>query len=327
MTRVTVIGAGVVGAAAAWALTVRGAEVTIHEQFELGHGRGSSHGRTRIVRLAYPDPAWVRLAADAREDWRRLEEESGRTLLSLVGLVELAASPGLTSQAGLAACGVEHRLLTPAEARLLGVALPAGWCALYEPGGGFVRADLACTALLDAARGRGARILAGSRVESLGELDADVIVVAAGAWVRDLVPDVPVRITRETLAYFRREGPPLPSVGQLSEDGSGHLLYALHDPVYGVKAGAHHGGGEADPHEPGLPDEQIVERVAAWVRERLPGVDPNPVAAETCLYTTTPGETFVLERRGRLVVASACSGHGFKFAPLVGERVAELVLG
>ncbi|HET7571477.1 MAG TPA: FAD-dependent oxidoreductase [Gaiellaceae bacterium] len=326
MTRVAVVGAGVNGRAAAWVLAGRGAEVTLHEQFDLGHVRGSSHGRSRIVRLAYPDERWARLALDARRGWRELEEETGTTLLHLYGLVELASAPELTSAAALAAVGAEHRVLDPAEALRLGVRVPEGWSAVHEPGGGIVRADLALAALADAARARGARIETGSRVASVDHLDADVVVVAAGAWVRDLVPEAPVRVTRETVAYFRHEGPPPQSVVQINEGAGGHAMYALHDPVHGLKAGAHHGGAETDPDEPGEPDAALVERIAAWVAERLPQTDPEPLGAETCLYTTTPDESFVLERSGRVVVCSACSGHGFKFAPAVGERVAELAL-
>ena len=87
----------------------------------------------------------------------------------------------------------------------------------------------------------------------------------------------------------------------------------------------HHAGAEAlNPDEGGSPDPALVDRIAAWVRERLPGVDPEPVESDTCLYTSTADEEFVLERRGRVVVGSACSGHGFKFAPAVGRRLAAL---
>ena len=99
-------------------------------------------------------------------------------------------------------------------------------------------------------------------------------------------------------------------------------MYSLHDPVHGLKAGAHHAGAEADPDMEESPDPAIVERIASWVRE----VDPDPVEAQSCLYTTTSDEHFVLERRGRVVVGSACSGHGFKFAPAVGRRLADLAL-
>ena len=104
-------------------------------------------------------------------------------------------------------------------------------------------------------------------------------------------------------------------------------MYSLHDPVYGLKAGAHHAGAEDDPNAEAVPDPAIVERISNWVRDRFPAVDPEPVEAQTCLYTTTADERFILERRGRVVVGSACSGHGFKFAPAVGRRLAELALG
>ena len=104
-------------------------------------------------------------------------------------------------------------------------------------------------------------------------------------------------------------------------------MYALYDPVYGLKAGAHHVGHEADPDSSEAADPQLVERIVDWVQARLPDIDPEPAAVETCLYTNTADESFVLERRGRVVVGSACSGHGFKFAPVVGRRLAELALG
>jgi sarcosine oxidase len=93
-----------------------------------------------------------------------------------------------------------------------------------------------------------------------------------------------------------------------------------------LKSGAHHAGRVADPNVDEPPDEQLVERIAAWVGERFPDVDPTPVRAETCLYTSTEDESFVLERRGNVVIGSACSGHGFKFAPAVGRRLADLAL-
>jgi len=313
------------GAAAAWQLARRGAEVVVHEQFELEHARGSSHGRSRIVRLSYPDPSWVRLAEEARGGWAELEAETGRTLLELHGLVEVASSPEVTSAAGLTAEGVEHRFLSPEEARALGIVIPDGWVALHEPSGGIARADLALAAFLDAARVRGARVQERSPVDDLDALDADVVVVTAGAWIGRFFPDLPLKVTRESVAFFRYDAPPLPSVVELDER-SAHAFFALHDPVHGLKAGAHHAGVEAYPAAVADPDPALVARIAAWVSERLPLADSSPLGAETCLYTTTPDECFVLERRGRLVIGSACSGHGFKFAPAVGERLANLAL-
>lgn len=320
---VAVVGGGVMGCAAAWALRKRGADVTVYEQFELDNVRGSSHGRTRIFRVAYPEPFWVRFAQEAYAGWRDLERETGEELLALHGLVELAAEPALTSARALDECGVEHRFLDTAEARALGASLPDGWTALYSADAGIVYADGARHAFLDAA---GVPVAAGSRVESLDGVDADVVVVTAGPWIRRLVPDLPVRVTRETVAYFRRDGAPPPSIVDLNAETGGHAMYSLHDPVHGLKAGAHHAGAEADPESEAPPDSAIVERISAWVRARFPDVDPDPVEADTCLYTTTADHKFVLERRGRIVVCSACSGHGFKFAPAVGRRLAALAL-
>jgi len=316
--RVAVVGAGVIGSAAAWALARDGHDVTVLEQFELEHERGSSHGRTRIFRLAYTDPHWVELARDALAAWRELEAESGEQLLQLVGLLEVVADLGQSSRDALERCGVRWE---EADATRYDVAVPDGWTALLQPDAGIVRADLARRALL-----RDVDVQTGARVERLDDLDADLVVVAAGPWARKLLApvgiDLPVRETRETVAYFRldREFPVV-----VDRDVHGHLTYGLPDPMHGLKAGAHMTGREADPDEPAAPDQATVEQIAAWVAERFPAADPAPVATDTCFYTTTADESFVLERHGRIVVASACSGHGFKFAPVVGRRVAALV--
>ena len=323
MTHVAVVGAGVMGCAAAWALAERGAEVTLHEQFGLEHTHGSSHGRTRIFRLAYPEAHWVRLAQEALAGWRELERASGTRVLELHGLVELCSSADLTSRDVLDACGVEHTMLDADGVRARGVVPPEGSAALFQPDAGVVLADVARHALLDVAR---PRVETGARVESLDDVDADVVVAAAGPWITRLVPDVPVRVTRETVVYFTHEGGPLPSVVELDEATRHHAMYALHDPVHGIKAGAHHAGRAAEPGAEDPPDPEIAERIASWVRERFPAAGQQPVASETCTYTTTEDESFVLERRGRLVVCSACSGHGYKFAPAVGRRVADLAL-
>jgi len=321
MTRVAVVGAGVMGCATAWALRARGADVTLYEQFEVHHTHGSSHGRTRIFRLAYPQAHWVALAEESLAAWRELERQTGTQLLELHGLVELCSDVGLTSHDVLAARGIEHTL--HADVRAHGIRVPDGWVALLQPDAGVVRADLARDALLRAAD---TIPVTGQRIASVDDVDADAVVVTAGAWATRLVPDLPVRVTRETVTYFRRSSAPLPSVVELDATRR-HAMYALHDPVHGMKAGAHHAGHVADPEVEEPPDPDLVARVTDWVHERFDGVDPDPVAAETCLYTTTDDESFVLERRGRVVVGSACSGHGFKFAPAVGRRLAALALG
>jgi sarcosine oxidase len=317
--KVAVVGAGVMGCATAWALRERGADVSVHEQFELDHTRGSSHGRTRIFRLAYPEPHWIRLAQEAYAGWRDLDPD----LLGLYGLVELSPDPTLLSTRALEETGVPIRLLEREEVRALGATLPEGWTALYTADAGVVFSERARHTFLEAA---GVEVETNRRIASTDELDADVVVVTAGSWIRDLVPDLPVTVTRETLAYFTWEGPPRPCIVDLSTESRTHAMYSLHDPVHGLKAGWHHRGSEADPDTEGEPDPAIVERIASWVRERFPGVDPRPVEAQTCLYTSTADQDFILERRGRVVVGSACSGHGFKFAPAIGRRLAKLAL-
>jgi monomeric sarcosine oxidase len=322
---VAVVGAGIMGSATAYALARDGRDVTLYEQFEVGHTRGSSHGRSRIVRLAYPDLEFVELAKESFAGWRELEQAAGVELLELNGLLELVGDLAQGSSAALDAAGAEYELVSAEDARKRWpVGVPDGWTALFQPEGGIVRADLAHRALVDGAVAHGAELREHTRVDALENLDARAVVVTAGAWVQQFFPDLPVHSTRETVAYFRREGAPLPSVVQLDPVTRGHALYSLHDPAHGLKAGAHHAGARSGPDDEGGPDPALVERVAEWVARTYPDADPEPVGAETCMYTTTPDERFILERRGRVVIGSPCSGHGFKFAPAVGRRLAEM---
>jgi sarcosine oxidase len=315
------------GSATAYALARDGHDVVLYEQFEVGHTRGSSHGRSRIVRLAYPDVEFVRLAVESFAGWRELEREAGIELLELNGLLELVEEEVQGSSAALDAAGAEYELLTPDAARLRWpVGVPDGWSALFQPEAGIVRADLAHRAFVDRALARGAQLRENTRIDSLDDVAEEAVVVTAGPWVLRFVPDLAVKVTRETVAYFRREGEPLPSVVQLDPVTRGHALYSLHDPVHGLKAGTHHAGAVADPDEDGAPEPALVDRVAEWVSRTYPDADPDPVGAETCFYTTTADEGFILERRGRVVIGSPCSGHGFKFAPAIGNRLARIAL-
>lgn len=338
--RVAVVGAGVVGTAAARALARRGHEVVVLEQFEPGHAHGGSHGATRIFRLAYADAGFVRLAQDSLKGWRELERESGERLLELTGLLEVAHDPGAITGA-LDACGVAwEEVDAPAARDRFSISLPAGRSALFQHEAGVLFAARALAALTAAAQRAGAAMRPGTTVIALepedgsmrlattaGEVEADLAVVAAGAWAgRLLAPlgvDLELRVTRETVVYLRFDGPTTSFV----EEGArplGELAYALHDPVYGLKAGLHRAGATVDPQDEGEPDALLAETTVAWAAERFPALDPAPAQAETCLYANRLGDRFAIERHGRVVVASACSGHGFKFAPAVGERVAAL---
>jgi sarcosine oxidase len=322
--KIAIIGAGVMGLATGWALKRRGHDAVVYEQFRLGHNRGSSHGRSRIFRLAYAEPEYVRLAQEALALWRELEAGTGETLLELNGLVEIVQTLEESTASTLEACGVAWERLDREEAeRRFPIHVPAESFAVLQPEAGIVRADKALAAL---ARGLDVRCETRARPD---ELDADAVVVTAGSWVNELLDGpLPVRVTRETVCYFRPEGDgPIPSVVSFKPDRHTHDMYSLADPLHGLKVGAHHAGPEADPNVPGEPEPHLIEQIASWARRTYRLAEPDPVAAETCMYTTTPDESFVLERRGGIVVGSACSGHGFKFAPAIGERLADLAMG
>jgi sarcosine oxidase len=340
---VVVVGAGIQGSATAWALARRGRAVVLLEQFELGHKHGSSHGGSRIFRLSYPDERYVRLAQEALVGWRTLEADAGEELIVRSGALDLGAH-ALENARALAACGVQHEQLTGAEVRARWeLAAEPDEPALFQPDGGHTRADRAHAALLEGARTAGADVRERARVTALapgadevslgtddGELRARGVVVTAGAWARGLLAplgiDLPVTVTRETVAYFALDGAAsLPTLIDATGTNGAHA-YGLAAPGVGLKAGVHRSGPVVDPDEPGEAEDHITARTSDWVARRYPDADATPLFAETCLYTTTPDESFVLERHGRVIVGSACSGHGFKFAPAIGERLAALAL-
>jgi sarcosine oxidase len=322
--KVAVIGGGVMGLATGWALKRRGHEPVVYEQFEVGNPHGSSHGRSRIFRLAYAEDEYVRLAQESLGLWRELEAESGETVLELHGLVEIVSSLEESTADTLERCGVEWERLDREEAqRRFPIRVPEGSFAVLQREAGIARADKA----LDALR-RELDVREHTRVRP-DEVDGDAVVVTAGSWVNELLDEpLPVKITRETVCYFRpEEGRPIPSVVSFKPGRHTHEMYSLYDPVYGLKVGAHHQGQEADPNVPTDPEAHLVERITTWANETYRLADPDPAALDTCMYTTTADETFILERRGRVVVGSPCSGHGFKFAPAIGERLAALATG
>jgi sarcosine oxidase len=325
MVDVAIIGAGVMGLATARALSRAGRHVVVYEQFEPGHTRGSSHGRSRIFRLAYAEPEWVRLAQEALTGWRELENEAGEQLLELDGLIEIVTDLGQSSAAALEACGVVWQRLDRDEVeRRFPLRVPRGSFGVLQPEAGIVRADRALAAFA-----RGIDVRYGAPVASPADLDAACVVVTAGAWVNDLIePPLPVRLTRETVCYFRpADSRPVPAFVSFGPRTGGICFYALADPVHGIKAAVHHGGPTViNPRGPGEPDTALVDAITGWVAEHALLADPRPVETQTCLYTTTANEAFILERRGRVIVGSACSGHGFKFAPAIGARLAALAI-
>lgn len=335
--KIGIVGAGVVGSAAARSLARSGHDVTVFEQFEIGHTRGSSHGESRIYRYSYPDERYVGMMVEAMPLWRELEAECGDDLLIRTEGLD-TGKPVHDHAAAMDAHGIEFEILDGDEvARRWPMLRLGGGDVLYQKDGGIVRAEPAWRALAAGARAAGASFVR-ARVTSLandggaavateeGETAFDSVIVTAGGWARDLLLtcdiDLPTRTTRETIAFFDIDRPP-PTLVDWAEP----TAYALPNPSRGLKAGEHIAGPLTDPDEEAGPNPAAVERLKEWVAERYPTADPEPWHAETCLYTNTADEHFVLERHGDIVVGSPCSGHGFKFAPLNGQRLAALATG
>jgi sarcosine oxidase len=335
--KIGVVGAGVVGCATARALARSGHDVTLYEQFDLGHNRGSSHGESRIYRYSYPDERYVAMMIEAMPLWRELEAECGEQLLLRTEGLD-TGKPVHDHAAALETHGIAFEILDGAEVRKRWPMLRLdGGDVLYQKDGGIVRAEPAWRALAAGAVAAGTHLVR-ARVEALksdsdaavvtsgGEERFDSVVVTAGGWARDLLMtcgiDIPTRTTRETIAFFDIDRAP-PTLVDWAEP----TAYALPNPSRGLKAGEHIAGPIADPDEAGGPNESAIERLKEWVAERYPTATPEPWHTESCLYTNTEDEHFILERHGNIVVGSPCSGHGFKFAPLNGKRLAALATG
>jgi sarcosine oxidase len=338
-----VVGGGIMGTAAAWQLARRGWAVVLLEQFEPEHTRGSSHGGSRIFRLAYPDPFWIDLARTARDSWRELERDSGAAILVETGSADHGESGGVEAiRSALDAASVPYEMLEPAAAAERWPGMQFDGPVLHQADGGRLEAAVALRTFVAQAERRGARMHwnAPARALEVGTdrvrvvtdaetYDAPVVVVAAGSWVGELLgPHMTLPrlgVTQESAFHFApREPVPWPS---FIHHGA-FFRYGLETPGEGVKVAEHHTGPTVTAAERDFViDVAARGRVVRFVERWLPGLAPDPVSEVTCLYTNTVNEDFVLDRVGPIVVASACSGHGFKFAPLIGIMVADLAEG
>jgi len=335
---VCVVGGGVTGLAAAWRLGLAVREVIALEQFTLDHARGSSHGATRIFRFAYPDPLYVRMAQASLPLWRELEAASGDEILKMTGGLDVGDPAILEGVASaLIGCGAAAERLDDPQTSFPWLAVEG--MAVYSPDTGVLAAARALAAMAGQARKAGAEVREGAEVISLhpddegvtvrtgtGDLRARRCIVAAGAWARTLLApagiDLPVDVTREQVFYFRPTVDALPFIhhGALTRYGVPSFAGAA-----GFKVGEHTTGERTSAQGRSFEmDPEGAARVSAYVADALPDLDPEPVAFETCLYTLTPDQDFVVDVRGPLIIASPCSGHGFKFAPLVGEMLGRL---
>ncbi|MBW3601940.1 MAG: FAD-dependent oxidoreductase [Actinobacteria bacterium] len=343
---VIVVGGGVMGAATTWVLARRGHRVTLLERFEPGHARGSSHGTARIFRLGYEEADYLRLAHRALPGWRELEAISGATLLELTGTLDHGPADAVAPlMAAFAAAGVEHRVLDRDEAQARWPGVRFDEAVVHHSEAGRLYAQRTVDVLHQAARRLGAQLrfetpVAALRTEDLavevatarGEvLRAGTAVVTVGAWAAKLLDGVValprLRVTAEQPLMFRaRERAPA-SFLPLIHRGS-HVMYSFGVPGEGVKVAEHYRDEWLDPDDrPFDADPVAQDRVSAYIRSWLPALDPDPVSATRCLYTITPDRDFILDRHGRIVVGAGFSGHGFKFAPLIGELLADLAEG
>ncbi|MET9218480.1 FAD-dependent oxidoreductase [Streptomyces sp. NPDC008079] len=352
MTRrkVVVVGGGAMGSSAAWHLASRGAEVTLLEQFAPGHDRGSSHGSSRIFRLAYADPFYVGLAVRALPLWRRLQDETGSTVLTLTGAVDHGPARAVAAlRDALRGAGRPSQELTARAAAERWPGLVADTTALFHPEAGRLHADDAVAAFQQAARAKGATVRHGVKVGALRRrgsgaevvtardevIAADAVVVAVGGWAARTLGQVtegppPLRVTQEQPVHFPApDAPDWPAFihhgGAGIDEAAG--VYGLGS-ADGVKAGFHGIGPVVDPDDRDrTPDPVVLGRLQEYAARWLPGVDHTRPTPVTCLYTTTPDHDFVIDRVGPFTVLAGFSGHGFKFASVVGEIAADLVDG
>ncbi|HEX2240647.1 MAG TPA: FAD-dependent oxidoreductase [Actinomycetota bacterium] len=338
MFDVVVVGGGIMGVATAASLARRDRRVVLLEQFEFEHTRGSSHGRARIFRFSYPDAMYVSMAQESLALWTTLEARARQQLIIPTGGLDTGRNLQDHVRA-LETCGAAFEVLSGDDVnrRFDTISLPRDQQALYQPHAGVIAALRAHAAFKTVAETNGAQLRPLNKVEAVepedgkvvvrtvvAEVEAQAVVITAGAWAKQLLAplgiDLEVRPTRETVAYFAMEGPFPPTLVEWGEPSG----YGLGSPGQGIKVGEHQAGPEIDPDEDGPPDASSIERLKDWVKQRYPKAEPEPHLAETCLYTNAPEDRFILERHDRVVVGSPCSGHGFKFAPLIGERLAQL---
>ena len=350
---VVIIGAGLAGSATAWALARRGRSVVVLEAFQPGHRRGSSHGSARIFRRAYPDPLNVRLTGQAQRLWRQLADEAGEELVKTTGGLDFGpAREQEKMHEILGAFGVPVELMPPGAAaeRWPGVAFGDD-PVMFHPDAGVIDTERAMSVMRALAQARGAQIHYGSPVMSVSASEvsgsgavvhtadrswhAPAVVVAAGAWLKPLLGGQvrlpPLVVTQQQAFHFAPRAPAgsRPVFIYHGEVVMYGLLAGRDGEVPGaVKIGEHgHGVITTGDDRDGIVSPAGREEVRAFVRTTLEDLDPDPVGELTCLYTSTATEDFILDRQGPFVICSACSGHGAKFAPLMGEVAADLAYG
>jgi sarcosine oxidase len=351
--QIAVIGLGATGCAALYQLARRGIHAIGIEQFNVGHDRGSSHGPTRVIRLAhFENPSYVPLMRQAYALWRELERIADRKLLHITGIAEIGPADGEIIRGTLAAVtDLPHEVLDAGTLmrRYPAFRLPQSFVAVLQPDGGYIEASIAIEATIRIATEAGAQVRSEEKVLGIEPsskgvrvrtdrdvIEADGAIVAAGPWLRNLLPELklPLRVTRQVVGWFESD-----DVAAFAADRFPVFIldseYGTHYgfPAYGrrgIKVAKHHHLEETV--EPDSYDQTVSAADEAVIRaplaKYLPGANGRLLTAQTCLYTMTPDETFIVDRMPgfpQVVIASPCSGHGFKFSPVIGEIVADLV--
>jgi sarcosine oxidase len=351
-----VVGVGGMGSAAACHLARRGATVLALERFSIPNDRGSSHGLSRIIRLAYWEhPAYVPLVRRAYALWRALEDASGTRLLVVTGSVDAGPPAGANVVGARAACAafdLEYEELDSGAltARFPGYRLPSDIVAIHQPDGGFLMPERCIEAHVSLARRAGADIRSGVSVRGWDAGDGGVtvqtedgtyrarrLVLTAGAWTGRLVPRASAALSpeRQVMLWMRPLRPELFTTNRfpvfyIDVPGGAYYGFPDHDDA-GFKIGRyHHLGQQVDPdtmdrtcHDA---DETLLRDAAA---RYFPDAAGRTIAMRTCLFTNTPDEHFAigaLPGAPSVVAAAGFSGHGFKFCSVVGEILADLAL-
>ncbi|MEI7576365.1 MAG: FAD-dependent oxidoreductase [Armatimonadota bacterium] len=322
---IAIVGAGIMGVSTTYACAKRGHEVTIFDQYKPGHTNGSSHGNSRIVRKAYPDPFYTEIMQEGYRLWQELQSQATEQILFETGLVYFGKRKSQELQQvteSLRANGVDQSIfnwpdfadLSIQEDEIGYVTKEAGW----------VHASRAVKTLLDLSEAKQVQ----QQISDPRELatDFDRVIVCAGAWAK-LLFDLPVTVTRQTFAYVQTHEP---MEGMVWIDDTYPMLYGFPSEPgrSAIKIGVHNLGDETDPNELGQPNLDHLEMIRTAATKRF-GIQ-NPILQDptTCLYTRTADEDFLLgEAANNVFWVSPCSGHGFKFGPWIGERLADLAEG